>query len=566
MDTELGRGDEQESRNLLDADGGRPHPIGTWLFSRFRALRRPVVRHRPLVILLLLLAVKYVVPALLVIFILTPFLAPSYTHLPPHYRHLEERCRGPSPASGCANPHAEKVFIAAILYDKDGQLAGGRWGQRVLTLIHLLGPENVFLSIYENDSGPAGRAALNEFERAVPCRHRLVSDEHVSLAAFPNVTLPDGRQRTKRVAYLSELRNRALRPLDEFRESAGIVKYDKVLFLNDIAFAPLDAAHLLFNTNRRPAGPAPDPAHKPNHDGDRASYVAACAVDYFHPLRIYDVYALRDAEGHANYQTLYSFFANRGRATSRHDVLAQTDAVHVRSCWGGMMAMRAEYVQNLERDAPSPAFGKIAGHVIDPDRPRNVTAPVRFRHEPGAYYDACECCLFSADLAAVARRAGAIETGIYVNPFVRVAYNERVLSWLPVARRWERLLALAYAFQSWFTPLADNPYRTVAEGEPFREEVWDNDGKDGKSGNGGRWRLVERVGRSGLFCGIRDMQILRKPGARPGKMTGNWVNTRFPPGQALQFRSWWGRELPVGWRGAYAATADDEKDFFFEFE
>ncbi|KAK3333740.1 cryptococcal mannosyltransferase 1-domain-containing protein [Cercophora scortea] len=547
--------DDEESQNLL-------HPNTTtrtsrsrtptsllraWLSLRPRGLR--LRRHT--IPPLLLLAAKALVTSILLILALTPLLAPSYTHLPAHYQQLAKNCAdGPSPAPGCANPHNEKVFIATILYDKHGTLAGGKWGERVLELIQLLGPDNVFLSIYENDSGLVGRAALNDFEQRVPCRHKIVFDAHVELSDFPNITLPDGSQRIKRVAYLSELRNRALRPLDQFTEGdedtsdIGGTKFDKVLFLNDIVFDPIDGAHLLFNTN----------SHQP--DG-RADYVAACALDWFRPLRIYDIYALRDAEGFANYQTVYPFFQRNGRSSaSRADVLAQTDAVRAKSCWGGMMAMQARYVQNLARLPPSPAFATVGGHVVDPDSPRNITAPVRFRYEPEAYYDACECCLFSADLALVAKNEGdhAAAAGIVVNPYIRVAYSEKVLRWLPIAKRWERLLFLVFEFQSWFMPTASNPYRAVEEGQPFEEEIWEGDG----------WKVKKRVGRSGLFCGVRDMQLLQREGKRPGESGSNWVNTKMPPGRTLKFKSWWGETLPATWRNDWATASPDEQDAFFE--
>ncbi|KAK3316201.1 cryptococcal mannosyltransferase 1-domain-containing protein [Apodospora peruviana] len=494
---------------------------------------------------------------MLITLVVTPFLAPSYTRPPPHYGELAMRCK--TAMAGCANSHNEKVFISTILYDSNGQLAGGLWGQRLHALIHLLGPENVFLSIYENDSGPGGRAALGVFKRDVRCRHRIVIEDHVSLAGFRNVTLPDGSQRTKRVAYLAELRNRALWPLDtliKFNESSSSsgynidMRFDKVLFMNDIAFDPIDAAHLLFNTNRQP-----------ELNGGKAAYVAACALDYFHPLRIYDVYAMRDAEGYANYQTLFPYFRARpggrksgGLSTSRADILSQTDAVRVKSCWGGMMAVQARYVQSVLKEEEHDQHRQISDHVIDPERPRNVTAPIRFRYEPAAYYDACECCLFSADLAQVAEQ----KDMIFANPYIRVAYSESVIGWLRWVRYYERLLVPVHYFQSWFEPLAENPYRTVEEGDFFTEEVWDGD----------RWKMVNRKGRSGLFCGIRDMQILRKDGKRgpDGGGGSNWVNTRMPPGQRLRFRNWWGKMLPRSWRDKWERTDMEKREGFFEVE
>ncbi len=65
---------------------------------------------------------------------------------------------------------------------------------------------------------------------------------------------------------------------------------------------------------------------------------------------------------------------------------------------------------------------------------------MRFRYEPEPYYDACESCLFPADVATAAAHDGAAETGLYVNPYVRTAYSEAILAWLPRARRLERLL------------------------------------------------------------------------------------------------------------------------------
>ncbi|KAK3384394.1 cryptococcal mannosyltransferase 1-domain-containing protein [Lasiosphaeria ovina] len=525
--------------NKKDETRSPPHPItlvATWTISRLRTLRRSGYVQ---------LAIKYVAIIVVAVLALTPIFMPSYTRPPPHYRELERRCQDPGRREvGCANPLNEQVFISIILYDRGGKLSGGKWGQRLIRLIDLLGPPNVFLSIYENDSGPEGRAALADLKQRVPCRHSIVSEEHISVEQFHNITFPDGGQRTKRVAFLSELRNRALRPLDAFREERGAVEYDKVLFLNDIAFEPIDAAHLLFNTNQGRNG--------------RADYVGACGVDWFAPSNIYDIYALRDAEGYAYYQNTYPFFGRRGQGPSRAAVLAQSDAVPVKSCWGGMMAVQARYVQNLLREPPSPAFSAVNGHVIDPDMPRNVTAPVRFRYEPGMYYDACECCLFSADLGQLARSEGH-RTGIVMNPYVRVAYTEKVLRWLPLVKYWERLWVFVWEFRSLITSRADNPYRTVAEGEPFVEEIFD-----------GGWQLVKRVGRSGLFCGVRDMQVLRKDGEHH-KGTGrlphlNWVNTRMPPGQQLSFKSWWGRILPTNWPREYTSSTQEVRETFFEWE
>ncbi|KAK4195196.1 cryptococcal mannosyltransferase 1-domain-containing protein [Triangularia verruculosa] len=523
-------------------------------WSRLRLLRRTAWRRTPRPVILLL---KTLLAFIASILILTPIFLPSYSNPPIHYSQLTHACRGTNPKSGCANLWNEQVFIATILYDKNGKLASGPFADRLLKLIHLLGHENVFLSIYENDSGVKGKEALEKLKARIPCKNSIVSDEHVSLDDFPTVTLPDGTKRVKRVAYLAELRNRALRPLDkkDYQDRiTGVRTFDKVLYLNDIVFDPVEAAQLLFSTNVDPAT-------------GRPSYVAACAMDFWFGHRMYDTYAMRDADGYASYQAIYPFFGGRGRGLSRRDVLDNKDAVRVKSCWGGMMAMQAKYVQNNGEERPEGKEweeGVLAGHVIDPENNTVVMAPpVRFRHEPGVFYDACECCLFSADLTQAARKVGDLpdgskmmrgsESGIFVNPYVRVAYEEAVFKMIHWVRPWEKLIRVIYDLQyKYFEPVVQNPWRTVDEGEEFEEEVW----------NGSEWEVRTHVGRPGLFCGVREMQVLRLGGKRH-KHGGNWVNTRMPPGQKMSFRSEWAQTLSKGWREEYEQTKEEDKETFF---
>lgn len=46
---------------------------------------------------------------------------------------------------------------------------GKDWGNAVLELVELLGPQNVHLSIYENDADPLAKAALESMEHKVNC-------------------------------------------------------------------------------------------------------------------------------------------------------------------------------------------------------------------------------------------------------------------------------------------------------------------------------------------------------------------------------------------------------------
>ena len=94
---------------------------------------------------------------------------PSYTHRPAHYNELRRLARQ-NLVPGRANLRNEKVFIAASIYEKKGKLTSGAWGQAVLDLVDLLGPDNTYLSIYENDPDPLTQKSLVDFKKKVTCK------------------------------------------------------------------------------------------------------------------------------------------------------------------------------------------------------------------------------------------------------------------------------------------------------------------------------------------------------------------------------------------------------------
>jgi hypothetical protein len=81
---------------------------------------------------------------------------------------LERSCKN-STKPGRGNPNNEKVFIAASIYDHDGSLLAGQWGAAVLELVQLLGPQNVHLSVYENDPNIAATASLAKLGSQLKC-------------------------------------------------------------------------------------------------------------------------------------------------------------------------------------------------------------------------------------------------------------------------------------------------------------------------------------------------------------------------------------------------------------
>lgn len=413
--------------------------------------------------------------------VLTAIFRPSYNDPPSHYHRLRERVESSSDY-GRANPENQKIFIAASLYDKGGNLLKGAWGEAMLKLLDILGNKNVFLSIYENESEEAAQVAQYQFNQKVQCQHSVVYDKEFSMDEVPTILMPDGTQRVKRMAYLAEMRNKALEPLEE----DPLFKYDKLLFLNDVMFDPIDAAQLLLSTNLDAQG--------------HTAYRAACAMDFINPFKFYDTFASRDLEGYSMGLPFFPWFTNAGKGASRQDVLDGKDAVRVKSCWGGMVAFDARPFQ--------------AGN-----------SSLKFRATEDLYWDASECCLIHADLIKATRWDDVDSLGIYMNPYIRVAYTTSTLRWLHLTRRVERLYSFVHNLINhlvglpWF-----NPRRTEKPGEAVEEKVWLPDTTN-KAGGAFHFQTREATGDG--FCGIRMLQLI-KESAREGEK--NWEKMPVPPG------------------------------------
>ena len=443
--------------------------------------RRPrLVFHRPSVRSVCSCYAFAIILLALVLFIAL-FLQPSYAKPPAHYQSLKTRIQS-SEDYGRANPENQKIFIAASLYDDGGHLLGGAWGEAVLKLINMLGNRNVFLSIYETNSGEAASVAQFKFQKRVQCQHNMIMEESPLPEELPRIKLPDGSERTKRIAYLAEVRNRALLPLDEYPEK----KYDKLLYLNDVAFDPIEAAQLLLSTNMDEHG--------------KTAYRAACAVDFINPFKFYDTFATRDLEGYSMGVPFFPWFTNAGSGSSRLDVLAGKDAVRVKSCWGGMVAFDA--------------------------KPFQANPPLRFRATSDIYWDASECCLIHADLLDQSSfEESGDYVGVYMNPFVRVAYSNATLPWIRRVQRVERLFTIPHNLINhlvglpWF-----NPRRSEVVGSQVEEKVWVED-KSMKAG--GSFKKELREATRGGYCGMRTLQVI-KESQRVGEK--NWERIAVPPG------------------------------------
>jgi Cryptococcal mannosyltransferase 1 len=431
---------------------------------------------------------------LIVTILLALFIAsfrPSYSYPPARYDELRLRAQGSSEA-GRANLGNETVFIAASIFDPRGDLAGGAWGKSLLSLIDILGPSNVFLSIYENGAGAIAKDALKDLEEKTRCEHAIVFEDQLHPDAVPHIQLPDGTKRIRRIAYLAEVRNRALRPLDSSK-----IKYDKLLYLNDVVFDPVSAVQLLFATNAA---------------SGKAEYRAACALDFSNPFKFYDTFASRDLEGYSMGLPIYPWFSSAGEAKSRHDVFDQTDAVRVRSCWGGMVAFDARFFQSTADELDDL---NVAGSMDGAD-----FTGFRFRGEQELFWESAECCLIQADI----QKPEDEDPGIYMNPYIRVAYDSTTLSWLELSRRIERLYTpFQYMINIIVGLPRHNPRRAEMAWQEVQEKVWSPDAALPK---GGSFTILDRIASHAGFCGMRALQVLKEQ-SRPGEK--NWEFIAVPP-------------------------------------
>lgn len=423
--------------------------------------------------------------------------------------------------------------------------------------------------------------------------------EHLPTQSLPHVTLPTGEKYVKRIAFLAEVRNRAMKPLEDPESPASRVKFDKILYINDVVFKPADAANLLFSTNV--------------DDSGTAQYRAACAVDFKNPFKFYDTFATKDLEGHSIGLPFFPWFSQAGNEYSRKDVLNQKDAVRVRSCWGGMVAFDAKYFQadpsstvkiadqvsasthsstptsqaksattvtdaNLNwhwtatgidvqvTSIPTPEAtqdGNMNWHWAATDQASDLipsptstdvhrdgnlnwnlaTAypgtsgefarsvahpqlPKRFRAELDPYWDSSECCLIHADIQEPRGEDPSAPTGIYINPFVRVAYDTNTLSWLAFTRRFESLYPIVHRILNYCVGIPGyNPRRTEEAGQIVTDRVFVYDREQSnKTGTvSGGFQDVERVALAGGFCGSR--MLLALPDDSSG---GSWFRTEAP--------------------------------------
>ncbi|KAI9742599.1 MAG: hypothetical protein M1818_003740 [Claussenomyces sp. TS43310] len=467
--------------------------------------------------------VLYLLVPLLMLVAYTALLNPSYTSPPPF-----------------TQPKDESLYIAGNNVDE--ALIRGAWGDAIVELARTYPPAQVYVSVYGSPTSAMEHLDQRLEFYGVP--RTIVSQElsPINMTELSHVIAPNGERMVKRIEYLAEVRNRALRPLKKLPK-----RYHKVLFLNDVVFSPQDALRLLYSTTAAPVSNATEAEAREM----RTSYRAACALDFINPFKFYDTYATRDTGGYYPGVPIFPFFSGAGSAVSRRDVVANKEAVRVKSCWGGMVAFDGRFLQSLpppiamapkgpdesQRDTANQTreqYSAWLSEMYGPDAAESWE-PIRFRSEPQRLWDASECCLIHADIARPAPDGQDWEdedVGIYMNPYVRVAYESLTYDFLWLSKRLERLLIIPQQLLNWCAEMPrGNAHRQIVSNQVYPTRVWQSDdvgASEGWEGGKGHYENSTRVAGKGGFCGVRQLLVWREMVEEGEK---NWVKLPIPPAE-----------------------------------
>ncbi|MBW0505156.1 hypothetical protein O181_044871 [Austropuccinia psidii MF-1] len=173
----------------------------------------------------------------------------------------------------------------------------------------ILGFQNVFVSVYENGSSDQTKALLRLFDGL---------SRSVGIRVVIRTSLRTRGAFHHRIEYLAEVRNAALAPLQELRDSEGEL-FDTVIFMNDVLPCTDDLLELIWQSRRQNAG-------------------ITCGADYIFHEEIaqpvfYDNWVARDINGtaleNAPFESIFRDPPSQHRF-ERHL------PIQVQSCWNGI--------------------------------------------------------------------------------------------------------------------------------------------------------------------------------------------------------------------------------------
>ncbi|KAK9449431.1 cryptococcal mannosyltransferase 1-domain-containing protein [Limtongia smithiae] len=210
-------------------------------------------------------------------------------------------------------------FIAANFYNNEDILPV--WIAEIVKLVDILGEDNVYLSLSENDSDDATASRLLQFKRYLT--HRGVAHNlNVTSGLRPFPRHDPWVDTQMRVEYMTMVRNIALEPLYHVSSTSLGRRVTRIIFLNDVIYHHTDVLKLIYDLHPRP--------------GDELTpTVMACGFD-MQAATLYDQWAARDRHGNG-LNGMYPFFTD----IEDQEVVKAGGVVEVGACWNGIAVMDA---------------------------------------------------------------------------------------------------------------------------------------------------------------------------------------------------------------------------------
>ncbi|CAK5268212.1 unnamed protein product [Mycena citricolor] len=298
----------------------------------------------------------------------------------------------------------EKIFLAAMFYNNAGVLP--YWITEVTKLINYLGPDNVFVSIVESNSGDETATLLEAFDGTLAS----MGVSRSVLTRDTSIPRPQSMEtKTPRIEFLAAVRNLVMKPL------ATHTEYTRVVFSNDV-FIEAESIVELIQTK----------------EGD---YDMACGLDLAY-WGLYDQWVIRDRLGGLA-STVWPYFQER----LGYEAVMADEPAPVFSCWNGIVSFKSDPFL-----PPSKRHGQLSTSPLSrpllPTHPSAATTPANMTpaETPALIFRAStetEC--FSSEsflLPYDYRRRFGLEK-IYANPRVINSYTWEFYVWFKyVCRHW----------------------------------------------------------------------------------------------------------------------------------
>lgn len=274
----------------------------------------------------------------------------------------------------------EKYFLAVNFWDNEAILPS--FFSSIFALSAHLGPQNLFLSIAENDSRDSTLALLRSYERDLK-RLKIPYNLHTAtgLRTANRTSYPDQPWLSvaDRMSYMASIRNRALTPLYTSRE-----RYSRIVFFNDVLWDPSAVLALLSTPGEE-----------------------VCTLD-FDSSGLYDAWVLKDVCGGAVSGMWPFFWGERERRAVRDRV-----PFEVGTCWNGIASLNAAPFLN----------SSMAEMGLD--------TPLRFPPSPVGCFMS-ECAALPMKLFGITKSSG---PRAVVVPDATVAYTKKWWVWYNVVLR-----------------------------------------------------------------------------------------------------------------------------------